>query len=71
MIHSVSQHSITFCNKNERIKNNKNATFWLFKGSFGELTGFKVKHFGDKAVVRDGELGQFQFVQAVDVSLAL
>ena len=35
------------------------------------LTRFEVHHLSDKPVVSDGELGELQFVQAVDVSLAL
>lgn len=35
------------------------------------LTRFEVHHLSDKPVVCDGELGELQFVQAVDVSLAL
>lgn len=35
------------------------------------LTRLEVHHLGDKAIVCDGELGELQFVQAVDVPLAL
>lgn len=35
------------------------------------LTRFEVHHLSDKPIVCDGELGELQFVQAVDVSLAL
>lgn len=35
------------------------------------LTRFEVHHLCDKPVVCDSELGELQFIQAVDVSLAL
>lgn len=35
------------------------------------LTRFEVHHLSDKPIVCDGELGELQFVQAVDVLLAL
>lgn len=35
------------------------------------LTRLEVHHLSDKAIICDGELGEFQFVQAVDVPLAL
>lgn len=35
------------------------------------LTRLEVQHLGDKAIICDGELGELQFVQAVDVPLAL
>lgn len=35
------------------------------------LTRFEVHHLSDKPIVCDGELGELQFVQAVDVSLTL
>lgn len=42
----------------------KRKTTWM-------LTRFEVHHFSDKPIVCDGELGELQFVQAVDVLLAL
>lgn len=35
------------------------------------LTRLEVQHLGDKAIICDGELGELQFVQPVDVPLAL
>ena len=35
------------------------------------LTRFEVHHLSDKAIVCDGELGELQFVQAMDVFLTL
>ncbi len=35
------------------------------------LTRFEVHHLSDKPIVCDGELGELQFVQAVDVCLTL
>lgn len=34
-------------------------------------TGFEVHDLSDKSIVCDGELGELQFVQPMDVSLAL
>lgn len=45
-------------------KNKENKTTWL-------LTGFEVHHFGVKPIICDGELGELQFVQPMDVLLAL
>lgn len=45
-------------------KNEENKTTWL-------LTGFEVHHFGVKSIICDGELGELQFVQPMDVLLAL
>lgn len=42
----------------------KRKTTWM-------LTRFEVHHLSDKPIVCDGELGELQFVQAVDVLLAL
>lgn len=42
----------------------KGGTTWM-------LTRFEVHHLSDKPVVCDSELGELQFIQAVDVSLAL
>lgn len=42
----------------------KRKTTWM-------LTRFEVHHLSDKPIVCDGELGELQLVQAVDMSLAL
>lgn len=45
-------------------KNEENKTTWL-------LTRFEVHYFGIKSIICDGELGELQFVQPMDVLLAL
>ena len=35
------------------------------------LTRFEVHHLGVKSIIRNGELGELQFVEPVDVWLAL
>lgn len=35
------------------------------------LTRLEIHHLCNKAIIRDGELGQLQFIEAVDVSLTV